>query len=60
MKLDRRVSKYERQRRVEELLTELSLKKCEHTRIGVPGITTGISGGERKRLAFATEILTDP
>jgi len=50
MKLDRRLTKWERQRRVEELLIELSLKKCEYTRI------SGLSGGEKKRLAFASEV----
>lgn len=33
MKLDRRLTKWERTRQVEELLTGLGLKKCEHTRI---------------------------
>jgi ABC-type lipoprotein export system ATPase subunit len=37
------------------------LKKCEDTLIGnvILGIK-GISGGEKKRLAFASEIITDP
>ncbi len=58
--MDRRLRGYERDRRVEELLLELGLKKCENTMIGIPGEIQGISGGERKRLAFASEILTDP
>ncbi|CAL8147553.1 unnamed protein product [Orchesella dallaii] len=58
MKLDRRLSSWERKRRVEELLVELGLKKCENTRIGIPGQVAGISGGERKRLAFASEIIS--
>ncbi|CAG7818799.1 unnamed protein product, partial [Allacma fusca] len=60
MKLDRRLGSWERKRRVEELMMELGLKKCEHTRIGIPGLMQGLSGGERKRLAFAAEVLTDP
>ncbi|RLN92146.1 hypothetical protein BBJ28_00019387, partial [Nothophytophthora sp. Chile5] len=45
--------------RVNEVMEELGLMKCRDTLIG--GITLrGISGGERKRLSFATEILTNP
>lgn len=39
---------------------QLSLLKCQNTIIGVPGRMKGLSGGERKRLAFASEALTDP
>ncbi|RLN92145.1 hypothetical protein BBJ28_00019386 [Nothophytophthora sp. Chile5] len=46
-------------KRVDEVMEELGLMKCRDTLIG--GITLrGISGGERKRLSFATEILTNP
>jgi len=60
MKMDRTLRSYERDHRVEELLLDLGLKKCQNTLIGIPGEIVGISGGERKRLAFASEILTDP
>lgn len=33
---------------------------CQDTIIGVLGRTKGLSGGERKRLSFASESLTDP
>lgn len=46
--------------RVNEVITELSLGKCQDVRIGTPGVVKGLSGGERKRLAFASESLTDP
>lgn len=39
---------------------QLSLVKCQNTIIGVPGRMKGLSGGERKRLSFASEALTDP
>ena len=39
----------------------MNLKKCEDTVIGSPQLgTTGISGGERRRLAFASELLVNP
>ena len=34
----------------------MGLKKCQYTRIGVPGVEKSLSGGESKRLAFATEV----
>jgi ATP-binding cassette, subfamily G (WHITE), eye pigment precursor transporter len=46
--------------RVNEVLNELSLRKCANTIIGSPGRIKGLSGGERKRLSFASETLTDP
>ncbi|OQS07172.1 ATP-binding Cassette (ABC) Superfamily [Thraustotheca clavata] len=47
------------QQRVDYVLNELGLEKCRDTQIGGIGVR-GISGGERKRLSFATEILTNP
>ena len=58
--MDQYFSSKEKARRVDELLQELGLKKCENTRIGVPGQVKSISGGEMKRLAIACELLTDP
>ena len=43
---------------VEACIDELGLGKCAATQIGEIG--AGISGGERKRLSFATEMLVDP
>jgi len=50
----------ERLARVKEVMSDLGLNKCQDTLIGVPGRTKGISGGEKKRLSFASEILTNP
>lgn len=47
-------------KKVDDVLMELSLVKCKNTIIGHPGRSKGLSGGERKRLAFASESLTDP
>ena len=41
-------------------MLQLALSKCRNSHIGVPGRIKGISGGERKRLSFAAEVLTDP
>ena len=38
------------------MLFQLGLKKAQDTVIGVTGILKGISGGEKKRLALATEV----
>ncbi|OWR47211.1 scarlet [Danaus plexippus plexippus] len=60
LKMDRRTSPLARRRKVNQLLRQLSLYGARHTRIGgLDGLKT-LSGGERKRLAFATELLTDP
>lgn len=42
------------------MVFQLSLTKCQNTPIGIPGRIKGISGGERKRLSFAAEVLTNP
>lgn len=52
--------KNERRERVELVMRQMGLKKCENVKIGEPGRTKGISGGEAKRLAFATEIICKP
>ncbi|PIC41312.1 hypothetical protein B9Z55_008774 [Caenorhabditis nigoni] len=44
---------------VDDLLEMMSLKKCENTKVGSM-TEKSLSRGERKRLAFACEILTDP
>ncbi|KAK3857777.1 hypothetical protein Pcinc_035994 [Petrolisthes cinctipes] len=60
LRMDSRSTANERKGRVQELMKELGLTKVQHSKIGVPGTDKSLSGGERKRLAFATEILTDP
>ncbi|XP_030246211.1 protein white [Drosophila navojoa] len=60
VRMPRQLSYKQRVARVDQVIQELSLSKCQHTIIGVPGRVKGLSGGERKRLAFASEALTDP
>ena len=60
LRMGRKVPYKQKMAKVNEVISELSLTKCAHTIIGVPGRVKGLSGGERKRLAFASEALTDP
>ncbi|KAK3856690.1 hypothetical protein Pcinc_037017 [Petrolisthes cinctipes] len=60
LRIGKEVSQRERRKRVTEVMTELGLNKCADTRIGIPGRVKGISGGEKKRLAFACEMITNP
>lgn len=45
--------------RVNELIGELSLTKCQNTKIGGP-LVKGVSGGERKRTSIGVELITNP
>lgn len=46
--------------RVEEVIQEMGLQKCADSKIGTPGRGKTISGGEKKRLSVATQILAQP
>ncbi|XP_060597874.1 protein white-like [Ruditapes philippinarum] len=60
LRMDKSVNTKRRLERVDEVLKELGLQKCEDNMIGNPGRIKGISGGEMRRLSFASEILTNP
>jgi len=45
--------------RVEHIIQELRLTKCQNTKIGGP-LVKGVSGGERKRTSIGVELITDP
>ena len=45
--------------RVDEIVKELRLNKCQNTKIGGP-LVKGVSGGERKRTSISVELITDP
>jgi ATP-binding cassette, subfamily G (WHITE), eye pigment precursor transporter len=60
MKLDRKVSSHEISYIIKDVLDRTGLSHCLHTRIGYEGDGKVMSGGEKKRLAFATELLTQP
>ncbi|KAI0014578.1 ABC transporter, partial [Xylariomycetidae sp. FL0641] len=49
----------EKHRRAEEVLLKLGLKDCADTLVGSAAVK-GISGGERRRVSIAVQVLTDP
>jgi ABC-type multidrug transport system ATPase subunit len=53
-------TKKERSDKVDTTMQQLGLTKCANTLIGVRGRVKGISGGEMRRLSFASEALADP
>ncbi|KAG2698606.1 hypothetical protein I3843_07G157700 [Carya illinoinensis] len=59
LRLPKTLSKQERISIAESVITELGLVKCENTIIGNSFIR-GISGGERKRVSIANEMLINP
>ncbi|PVD37708.1 hypothetical protein C0Q70_00308 [Pomacea canaliculata] len=60
LRMDKSINKQARLRRVEEVIQEMGLIKCADTQIGLSETKKGISGGEKKRLSFACEMLTNP
>ncbi|KAF2898582.1 hypothetical protein ILUMI_07596, partial [Ignelater luminosus] len=60
VRMDSHIPYKQRIKRVEEVMAELGLNECENTLIGIRGRLKGISGGEMKRLSFASEVLTNP
>eukprot|EP01088_Endostelium_zonatum_P004076 TRINITY_DN1528_c0_g1_i2.p1 TRINITY_DN1528_c0_g1~~TRINITY_DN1528_c0_g1_i2.p1 ORF type:complete len:666 (-),score=138.17 TRINITY_DN1528_c0_g1_i2:22-2019(-) len=59
LRLSAKMPMKEKRRRADELLVKLGLEKCKNTQVG-DSIKKGISGGERKRLAIAIELLAKP
>ncbi|KAH7143644.1 P-loop containing nucleoside triphosphate hydrolase protein [Dactylonectria macrodidyma] len=53
------MSKEEKNRRAEDVLLKMGLKDCADNLIGNDMIK-GISGGEKRRVSIATQVLTDP
>ena len=54
------LGKTEAMKRAREILEELMLLDVKDSVIGVPGMTRGISGGERKRTNIGVELVTNP
>jgi ABC-type multidrug transport system ATPase subunit len=57
LRMDKSVTKVEKLRRVDQVLKDFNLEKSCNVNIGVVGRVKGISGGEKKRLAFSTEVI---
>lgn len=53
------MSREEKLRRVDEVIAKLGLGHCKNTQVGSP-LVKGISGGERKRLCVALELIRKP
>lgn len=45
--------------KVNDIISELKLTKCQNTYIG-GALIKGVSGGERKRTSIGVELITDP
>nr|APD26558.1 ATP-binding cassette transporter subfamily G-like8 protein [Brachionus koreanus] len=60
LRMDQSMTRESKLKRVNQVLKEFNLDRRANVRIGIPGRIKGISGGEKRRLAFASEILTDP
>lgn len=52
LRMERKTPKHEKMARVDAVLNELSLRKCENTIIGVPGRLKGLSGGKICVISF--------
>jgi len=57
LRMESELSRSRRLQRVEEVIAELGLSKCQNNVIGDPGRLKGISGGEMRRLSFASEVI---
>ncbi|KAG6540947.1 hypothetical protein Mapa_017668 [Marchantia paleacea] len=59
LRLPRELSRKEKLHRVQDVITELGLERCQNTMVG-GSYVRGVSGGERKRVSIGCEMLTDP
>eukprot|EP00960_Hanusia_phi_P064748 765901-Hanusia_phi.AAC.1 len=60
LRLPPSMSLEEKVKRVEQVIEILQLDQCKDNVIGYPGEKSGVSGGERKRISIAMELITNP
>ena len=56
LRMNKEISVQDKRKRVLQVLEEFNLEKCKDVKIGIPGLIKGISGGELRRLSFASEV----
>jgi ABC-type multidrug transport system ATPase subunit len=59
LRLPKAMTRAQKLERVDKILIELGLSSCAETRIGTE-LVRGVSGGEKKRVNIATELLSQP
>merc|ERR1712137_1367000 len=59
LRLPKSLSRKERRQRVDETLSKLGLNHCQHSPIGGEK-ARGISGGEKRRVSIAVELIRNP
>ncbi|XP_045301836.1 ATP-binding cassette sub-family G member 8 isoform X1 [Leopardus geoffroyi] len=59
LRLPRTFSQAQRDKRVDDVIAELRLRQCAHTRVG-NAYVRGVSGGERRRVSIAVQLLWNP
>lgn len=59
LRLPAHFTQAERDQRVDDVIAELRLRQCAHTRVGNDYVR-GVSGGERRRVSIAVQLLWNP
>ncbi|KAF1375541.1 hypothetical protein PFLUV_G00221270 [Perca fluviatilis] len=59
LRLPTHFTQAQRDQRVDDVIAELRLRQCAHTRVG-NNYVRGVSGGERRRVSIAVQLLWNP